>query len=525
MKIRNIIVGGFLSLTFGWGGITPTYAANQNFTLVIDAGHGGKDVGAVDNNQREKDINLGVAQKLAEMIRANMKDVKVVLTRDDDRFLTLKERADIANSNKGNLFISIHTNSVDASNPGRQKVSGASVYALGLHKDKSNLQVAMRENAVIELENNFVQKYSGFDPSKDESYIIFEMAQKKNLGQSLKYAELAQKNLVAEAGRADRGVKQAGFWVLWATSMPAVLVELDFICNPNAAQYMGSEKGQMQLATALYKGFESYLQSSGARVEAVILPEVKSSRMKGERPLLTGIQSDTTKRRRRNDEARRNSDQRVLETSTIKVRRETDLIAQAESPAEDLKVRELASYAGKGKKENSSDKKKKRSSSVKKKDNTGNAGAVLASAERKPEGNDSDSKFSQSRAAVQDKIDNSKQTKELSQAVWQSKEESPTKQTPLIEGQTKKDTPNNTANRGNLVANHAEVFKILLLSSKTFLRMNNPEFRGLAPVKSFRDGDEYKYTYGESTNREEIEKLLQSVRKLIPSATIISNKR
>lgn len=231
------------------------------FTVVIDAGHGGHDTGAVDNNVREKDINLGVAKKLAAMIGKKMSDVKVVMTRDDDNFISLQERANIANRNRGNLFVSIHTNSVDKTNPNRRKVAGSSVYALGLHKDANNLKVAQRENSVIELESNYEQKYSGFDPKKDESYIIFEMAQKKNLGQSLKFANEAQKHLVSDARRADRGVKQAGFWVLWATSMPAVLVELDFICNPESAKFMGSEKGQEQLASALYASIESYAKS------------------------------------------------------------------------------------------------------------------------------------------------------------------------------------------------------------------------------------------------------------------------
>ncbi len=231
------------------------------FTVVIDAGHGGHDTGAVDNNVREKDINLGVAKKLAAMIGKKMSDVKVVMTRDDDNFISLHERANIANRNRGNLFVSIHTNSVDKTNPNRRKVAGSSVYALGLHKDANNLKVAQRENSVIELESNYEHKYSGFDPKKDESYIIFEMAQKKNLGQSLKFANEAQKHLVSDARRADRGVKQAGFWVLWATSMPAVLVELDFICNPESAKFMGSEKGQEQLASALYAAIESYAKS------------------------------------------------------------------------------------------------------------------------------------------------------------------------------------------------------------------------------------------------------------------------
>lgn len=228
------------------------------FTVVIDAGHGGKDVGAVGNNVKEKDINLGVARSLAEKIRKRMKNVKVIMTRDNDTFISLQQRADKANDAKADLFISIHTNSVDASNKNRNSVAGASVYALGLHKDANNMAVARRENSVIELEKNFDQKYKGFDPESDESYIIFEMAQKKNLSQSIRFADEVQKQLVKTAGRRDRGVHQAGFWVLWATSMPAVLVELDFICNPNSAKFMASEQGENKLAEAIFNAVKTY---------------------------------------------------------------------------------------------------------------------------------------------------------------------------------------------------------------------------------------------------------------------------
>ncbi len=239
-------------------GANAAGAPKKDFTVVLDAGHGGKDHGAIDHGAREKDINLSVALKLGKLIEKKMKDVDVVYTRDDDTFLTLQERADKANKSKGDLFISIHTNSVDKANKNRNSVCGASVYVLGLHKDQNNMEVARRENSVIEYEKDFKAKYSGFDPSKDESYIIFEMAQKKNLSLSIDFADKAQRQLVGHAGRRDRGVHQAGFWVLWATSMPAVLVELDFICNPDCAKYLTSDKGVEEMAEALFSAFKDY---------------------------------------------------------------------------------------------------------------------------------------------------------------------------------------------------------------------------------------------------------------------------
>lgn len=232
----------------------------DRLTIVLDPGHGGKDFGACDNGAKEKEINLAVAKKLRDMIEKNLKEVKVVMTRSTDVYLTLQERADIANEAGGDLFMSIHVNSVDKKNKRRQSIEGSSVYVLGLHRDQDNMSVAMRENAVIELESDYKEKYSGFDPSKDESYIIFEMAQKRNLGESIRVAGDSQNELVDTGGRANRGVRQAGFWVLWATSMPAVLVELDFICNPESVKFMTSEKGEDKLAASLYNSIKKFVE-------------------------------------------------------------------------------------------------------------------------------------------------------------------------------------------------------------------------------------------------------------------------
>lgn len=229
----------------------------STFTVVIDPGHGGKDVGAVGESAKEKNVNLGVALKLGEMIERNLKDVKVVYTRKDDTFISLQERANIANRAKGDLFISIHTNSVDKKSPNRTTVSGSETYTLGLHRSNENLDVAKRENSVIELEDDYSTKYQGFDPNSTESYIIFELNQSKHLDQSVNFASLIQQNF-RSAGQVDKGVRQAGFWVLAKTSMPAVLVELDFICNPEREDYIASESGQTTLANAIFQAFSQY---------------------------------------------------------------------------------------------------------------------------------------------------------------------------------------------------------------------------------------------------------------------------
>lgn len=252
-----IFISAICLPAYSWAGKNKD---NDRLTIVLDPGHGGKDFGAVENGAKEKEINLAVAKKLRDLIEKHLEDVDVVMTRKTDVYLTLQERADIANDADGDLFMSIHVNSIDKKNSKRQSVHGSSVYVLGLHRDQDNMKVAMRENAVIELESDYKEKYSGFDPSKDESYIIFEMAQKRNLGESIRVAGDAQNELVGTAGRANRGVRQAGFWVLWATSMPAVLVELDFICNPEAVKYMTSSKGEDCLAESLFNSIKKFVE-------------------------------------------------------------------------------------------------------------------------------------------------------------------------------------------------------------------------------------------------------------------------
>lgn len=233
------------------------FGHSKVFTVVIDPGHGGRDYGAVGAVTNEKTINLDVALEVKRLLQDHP-GIKVVMTRSDDRFIELQERAAIANRAHGNLFMSIHVNSVDRKNRNRANVKGASVYALGLHKTASNLEVAKRENAVMELEPDYSTRYQGFDPNSSESYIIFELGQNKHLDQSIQFADMAQSELVGTASRADRGVMQAGFWVLHASAMPAVLVELDFICNPTVEQYLNSGKGKKQMAQALANAICSY---------------------------------------------------------------------------------------------------------------------------------------------------------------------------------------------------------------------------------------------------------------------------
>jgi N-acetylmuramoyl-L-alanine amidase len=236
----------------------------ERFVVVLDAGHGGHDPGTIGSFAKEKDVNLGVVLKLGELIAKSNDDVRVVYTRKGDYFKTLQERCDIANNAHGDLFISVHVNSVDKSAKNRTTVHGAATYTLGLHRSAENLAVAKRENAVMMLENDYSERYCGFDPNSSESYIIFELNQNKHLDQSIDFAGRVQKEMRTTASRTDNGVRQAGFWVLAKTSMPAVLVELDYICNPESETFLTSEAGQTKLATAICNAFADYKRAYDA---------------------------------------------------------------------------------------------------------------------------------------------------------------------------------------------------------------------------------------------------------------------
>ena len=226
----------------------------QAYTLVIDAGHGGKDPGAIGRKSKEKNINLAVALAFGKLVEQNCPDVKVVYTRKTDVFVELDERANIANRNKADLFVSIHVNSTAAKN-GPQ---GTETYTLGMHRAADNLEVAKRENSVITLESNYEQKYEGFDPKSSERYIIFELMQDKNMEQSVNFAKLVQQQFKSTAGRVNKGVYQAGFLVLRATSMPSALIELGYINNANEETYLCSAAGQSALAKSIYNAFKAY---------------------------------------------------------------------------------------------------------------------------------------------------------------------------------------------------------------------------------------------------------------------------
>jgi N-acetylmuramoyl-L-alanine amidase len=223
--------------------------------VVIDAGHGGKDTGARGKISREKDIVLDITLQLARKIKTEMPDVKVILTRASDKFVELNERSNIANRRKADLFISIHCNSLPKN---KTSPAGTETFVMGLHKTDENLEVAKRENASILLEKNYEERYKGFNPNSPLAYIMLANRQNAYIASSLNFAGKIERQFKKHADRNSRGVKQAGFMVLWQTAMPSVLVEAGFLSHAQEEKYLNSEEGQDEIAESIFRAFKQY---------------------------------------------------------------------------------------------------------------------------------------------------------------------------------------------------------------------------------------------------------------------------
>jgi N-acetylmuramoyl-L-alanine amidase len=221
-------------------------------TIVIDAGHGGKDPGCSGFGSKEKEIALDIALKLGEFIQENMQDVKVLYTRKTDVFVELHERANIANRAKADLFISIHVNA------GPAGLHGTETFCMGLHKTEQNLEIAQRENSAILMEQNHKEHYDGFDPQSPQSYILFSLYQSAYMANSARLASYIEQNFKEVNARHSRGVKQAGFLVLWKTAMPSVLIETGFLSDTTDAKVLKDAKGRLDCAWSIFTAVEQY---------------------------------------------------------------------------------------------------------------------------------------------------------------------------------------------------------------------------------------------------------------------------
>ena len=251
-----------IALIWGVFNTPALYGQSALNKIVIDAGHGGKDPGAAGRYSREKDIALAIALKTGKLLKEKYPKIEIIYTRKTDVFIPLKERAEIANRNKADLFLSIHCNSNRSSQP-----HGSETYVMGLHKSEANLNVAKKENAAILLEDDYQTQYDGFDPTSDESHIIFNFFQNSFLSQNLDIASKIQNQFTVTTPLKDRGVKQAGFWVLYKTTMPGVLIETGFLSNVKEEKLLNSKSGQLKISTAIAEAVSEYKIEHDTREE------------------------------------------------------------------------------------------------------------------------------------------------------------------------------------------------------------------------------------------------------------------
>ena len=551
----------------------PCYGASpqkQKFVVVIDAGHGGHDTGANENGVYEKDVNLSVALKLGALIEKKLKDTEVIYTRDNDKFISLQGRANIANNAHADLFISIHCNSVARSNKNRSNVVGATTFTLGPHKDNDNLEVAKRENSVVELDADDSAHFSQFDPTQDESFIIFKMGQNKALKNSVRLADDIQKEM-EKTGRVSRGVQQAGFYVLWSTASPAVLVELDFLCNPEEAKFLSSDDGQDQLAEAIYnavKSYESYyrknLGEDGNSTSAKPQPAKNESRdmarVEKKETEPAKIEKPKEEKKDKKDKSDKKDKQNKKENSKAK---EED--KKASKDPESISDEELASIVAKYSSPdyNVADSKGEAGNSsnayvneypgeIKISSNSGHGNSgrshVATAPETKPAAVRQRRRPASMRKKEESQVMNiSASTENISEISnsysdgreqEQNKSQKDKKDKKADKNASKKDTKKQASSESSKPArrdkekttkrkavkhNSGNVkYQILLFVSDDELKGNDDAFKGLKPIGINRENNKYNYTYGESSDRKEMENLLTEIEDLFPDARVIT---
>lgn len=399
LMIKKIIFFLLVLVSFS----ATIFGADKPFTLVIDAGHGGHDSGAKGSFSYEKDINLNVALAFGRYVERNCPDVKVIYTRKTDVFVPLHKRADIANKNKADVFISIHTNALPAGNVAR----GLETYTMGMRRSDEKLSAAKRENSVITIEKDYKEHYEGYDPNSPESTIMFEFINDRNMSKSVELAKYVQNSVCSIAGRQNKGVKQDVFLVLRETSMPACLIELGFITTPDEERFLNDKNNIDKMAKGIYKAFVKYKDKynkgftvpySSSKDNSINIPSI--------------VPDDDSKEP---DKSRIGKQTRNSKTESLR------------SPAEKTK-----------------------------------------------EKNDSDSK-----------------------------------ENVLEESDEMVDKP---------------VFKVQIFASSRMLRPGSSQFKGLENVDSYKENDLVKYTYGSSTDYNEIYRLRKTILDKFPEAFIIAFK-
>ena len=540
-------------------------AEKRNFTLVIDAGHGGHDAGAVGAYSKEKDINLRVALAFGKLVEENCHNVKVVYTRKTDVFIPLQRRADIANNNKADLFISVHTNAL----PAGRLAYGSETYTLGMARANANLAVAKRENAVITLENDYKTTYQGFDPNKAESYVIFEFMQDKYMKQSVDLASCIQKQYVS-TGRPNKGVHQAGFLVLRNTSMPSVLTELGFITTPAEETYLNSQQGVMELSRSIYNGFLAYLRMHEKGVHDIPenlptrmtadLPKPKASEPLAEpsnfnnseaavvpvatvpttRIVETPNDNDVALISRRSNNAKHSTAKHATPKAEpkreveAKVKAPTNHAKEKSKPQENTtKTKEAAQSKNTLTKGKETPKSKDVASTSKAQGNT--TRAKEASNTKKEQANSSKPTSKESTPNSKSK-DAPKEIKSKATTTNKSKNKvennsktglsktSKKNETTLAKGKTQQrtnDKTNETKKASKTSAKQKVNYRIQVGAGKTEISTTDAQFKGLS-ISRVKEGTLYKYYYGSYTSYADAQKALRTVKTKLSSAYVVA---
>lgn len=540
-------------------------AEKRNFTLVIDAGHGGHDAGAVGAYSKEKDINLRVALAFGKLVEENCHNVKVVYTRKTDVFIPLQRRADIANNNKADLFISVHTNAL----PAGRLAYGSETYTLGMARANANLAVAKRENAVITLENDYKTTYQGFDPNKAESYVIFEFMQDKYMKQSVDLASCIQKQYVS-TGRPNKGVHQAGFLVLRNTSMPSVLTELGFITTPAEETYLNSQQGVMELSRSIYNGFLAYLRMHEKGVHDI--PENLPTRMTADLPkpkvseplaepsnfnnseaavvpvatvpttriVETPNDNDVALISRRSNNAKHSTAKHATPKAELKreveakVKAPTNHAKEKSKPQENTtKTKEAAQSKNTLTKGKETPKSKDVSSTSKAQGNT--TRTKEASNTKKEQANSSKPTSKESTPNSKSK-DAPKEIKSKATTTNKSKNKvennsktglsktSKKNETTLAKGKTQQrtnDKTHETKKASKTSAKQKVNYRIQVGAGKTEISTTDAQFKGLS-ISRVKEGTLYKYYYGSYTSYADAQKALRTVKTKLSSAYVVA---
>ncbi len=473
-------------------------AASKSFTLVIDAGHGGHDSGAKGAMSYEKNINLKVALAFGKYVERNCPDVKVVYTRKTDVFVPLYQRAEIANRNKANLFVSVHTNALPKGRISR----GFETYTLGdgrSHGKKTNLDVAKRENSVIFMEKDYKQHYVGYDPNSPESNIMFEFVQDHNMQQSVAFAKLLQQNVCSLAGRVNKGVHQDNFAVLRLTSMPACLIELGFITTPDEEQALNNPAVVDKIARGIYNAFADYKnrQAGGLTVpfkaEAEKLPaEDQSMPTAVEQPAKQTLEKpgdQAQKQPRELKEQKKQEQPEVQARQQPKVQAKQPARQQSKAPVNDLPVTHdgiIVFDEG----------------PVRRMETLAEAAAVVK--EFAPDAK-SDNK-------VEAKAESKPEAKGKAEAKVESKAEAQPESKPAAK-------IDNAAMDSSL-----PVFKVQIMVCHNKLKEGDRQLKGLKGCDYYQENGDWKCTYGASNNYNEIARMRKQILDLFPSCFIIAFK-